>query len=77
MSLLEICPFEYNPVTNQLKVYYDIQFDISTPNNENENFQLIRHHILQSDTFFISSGATKSWPQGDYQLIINTINLSK
>ena len=28
LSLLEICPFEYNPVTNQLKVYYDIQFDV-------------------------------------------------
>ena len=28
MSRLEICPFEYNPSTNELKVYYDIKFEI-------------------------------------------------
>lgn len=28
LSRLEICPFEYNPVKNELIVFYDIEFDI-------------------------------------------------
>ena len=28
MSRLEICPFEYNPSTNQLKVFHNIKFEI-------------------------------------------------
>ena len=50
---------------------YGLNIYIETPDNYNGNFQLIRHHILQSDTFLISSGETKTWPEGDYQLIIN------
>ena len=33
-SLLEICPFEYNPVSNQLIVYYDLEFEISFINGD-------------------------------------------
>ena len=50
---------------------YGVTFYIQTPDHYGGNLQLIRHHIHQSDTLLISSGETKTWPEGDYQLIIN------
>jgi len=50
---------------------YELTFYIQTPDHYDGNLQLIRHHIHQSDTLSISSGETKTWPEGDYQLIIS------
>jgi len=50
---------------------YGVTFYIQTPDHYDGNLQLIRHHIHQSDTLLITSGETMTWPEGDYQLIIN------
>ena len=49
---------------------YNVKVSISTPDSANSNFSLIRKHVLQADTFLISSNEVFVWPEGDYEITL-------
>ena len=46
--------------------------NITTPDNTTSSFKLIRKHFLQSDTLIVSKDETLVWPEGSYEISINS-----
>ena len=47
ISRLEICPFEYNPILNQLIVYYDIEFEIEFSKESLSQYQYPTYNQIE------------------------------
>ena len=49
LSNLEICPFEYNPVLNQLKIHHNLKFEIIFKNGSLENDRILNKQYNQRE----------------------------
>ena len=62
LSNLEICPFEYNPVSNQLKIHYELNFEI----------------IFKNGSLIQDRSSNQQYNQREFSSILkNTLNFSK
>jgi len=49
---------------------YNLTLNITASESIERSFHLLRHHRLQSDTFYVSSDEIFTWPQGDYRIVL-------